>query len=78
MREIAESPAAACRMFVSRDCREKGGRRSRQRPGHERVMCLPQQIGPCTVQAMSSLGTITNPRRHVVVGRLGALWEQVN
>lgn len=40
---------AAGSIFVSTGCSEKGGRRCKERPGHEKVMCPPQQFGPCTV-----------------------------
>lgn len=46
--EIAGFPMAACRLFISRGCEEKGGKRYKQRLGHGRVKRLPQQFGLCT------------------------------
>lgn len=48
-REIIEFPMAPCSVFISREYREKGGRKYKQKPGHKRVTCAPQQFGPCTV-----------------------------
>lgn len=44
VRKIAESPLAVCKVFVSRGCGERRGRKYKQSPGHKRVRCLLQQF----------------------------------
>ena len=57
VKEIAETPVAVCKVFVSRRSGERGGTRYKRRPGHERVMCLPQQFELCTVGDEEPLNT---------------------
>jgi len=57
VRKIAESPLAVCKVFVSRGCGERRGRKYKQSPGHERVRRLLQQFRPYTVGDEEPLNT---------------------